>query len=349
MKTNLYPLLPLLVAVLLVTQGCYLKRLTYNYKNVEELPESFLDYHPEAPEFVAALEEQDYRLRQELEENAEAQHTYTIDSGDTVGVRIYDHDELSIHETVVTPDGYISLVLIGQVKVAGLTLDQASAEMEKRFAEYIQHPKVGIMPVSISSDSVTIAGAIAKPGMYTLRNEMRLGDLYALAGGGREHLIQGTDMDVADLPAAIFIRNGKRLHVDFTRGIKEGDPLHNIEIHSGDYIYIPDKQQGSNIYVIGDVPHPKPCMWSGNLGLLEALSECGWVSETHWQNAIIIRTEDGEQQMYKVNLDGILQGTRRNPPLKSGDIVYVPKDDLSEYNVFIRKLFPTPQFIRMVK
>ena len=348
MKTNIRLLLPLLAAVLLATQGCYLKRMTYHYRDIQEMPESFLDYHPYNPEVIAAKEEEDDILRRDLEESAESIHVYTIDSGDTIGIRIYDHEELSLHETLVTPDGYISMVLIGQVKVSGLTLDQATAELEKRFAEYIQHPKVGVSPVSISSDSVTISGAVIRPGMYTIRNGMRLGDLFALAGGGREHLIQGTTMDVADLTAAFFIRNGKRLHVDFTRAIKEGDPLHNVEIASGDYIYIPDRQ-GSSIFVLGDVPRPKPCMWSDKMGLLQALAECGWVNETHWQNVIIIRMEDGDQKMYKVDLDAILQGTRRNVALKSGDIVYMPKDDLSEYNVFVRKLFPTPQFIRMLK
>lgn len=348
MKTNIR-LLALLLA-LLVAQGCYLKRLTINYKDIPELPDSLLNYNDEEKEVhETSRETQDRLLLDDLARYADEQHVYTIDSGDTIGIRVYDHDELSLHETVVTPDGYISMVLVGQVKVAGLTLDQATAEMEKRFAAYIQHPKVGVTPVSISSDSVTISGAVIKPGMYTIRNGMRLGDLFSLAGGGRQNLIQGTSMDMADLPTSFFIRNGERLHVDFTRAIKEGDPLHNIEIHSGDYIYITDKQ-GSSVFVIGDVPCPKSCIWNDNLGLLEVLAECGWVNETHWKNAIIIRNnENGVQQMYKVDLDGILQGSRRNVALKSGDIVYMPKDDLSEYNVFIRKLFPTPQFIKLVK
>ena len=345
-KTNIRLLLLL---TLLVTQGCYLKRLTINYKNFEELPESLPEWRPETSAAAAATEEQDNLLRQEIAESAEEIHTYTIDSGDTVGVKVYDHDELSVHETIVTPDGYISMVLVGQIKVAGLTPDQAAAAVEERLAEYIQHPKVGILPMSIASDSVTISGAILKPGMYTIRNGMRLGDLYALAGGSRERLIQGITMEAVELSKSIFIRRGRRLHVDFTRAIKEGDPLHNLEVRSGDYIYIADRQ-GSLVFVIGDVPHPSQCIWNNGLCILEALANSGWVNETHWQNAIVIRMEgNGEQMMYKVDLDGILQGTRRNVVLKPGDIVYVPKDDLAEYNVFIRKLFPTPQFIKLVK
>jgi len=34
--------------------------------------------------------------------------------------------------------------------------------------------------------------------------------------------------------------------------------------------------------------------------------------------------------------------------LEAGDVVYVPKDDVSEYNVFVRKLLPTAQLINLI-
>ena len=49
-----------------------------------------------------------------------------------------------------------------------------------------------------------------------------------------------------------------------------------------------------------------------------------------------------------VDLDRILCGKAPNVRLKSGDIVYVPKDNISEYNVFIRKLMPTAQLVNML-
>ena len=53
-------------------------------------------------------------------------------------------------------------------------------------------------------------------------------------------------------------------------------------------------------------------------------------------------------RLYKVDVDGILAGKCRNIPLQSGDIIYVPKDDISEYNVFVRKLIPTAQLISLL-
>ena len=43
-----------------------------------------------------------------------------------------------------------------------------------------------------------------------------------------------------------------------------------------------------------------------------------------------------------------MAGKCHNVKLKAGDIVYVPKDNLSEYNVFVRKLLPTAQLVGLI-
>ena len=63
---------------------------------------------------------------------------------------------------------------------------------------------------------------------------------------------------------------------------------------------------------------------------------------------IIIRNSLSNPKFYKVDVDGILAGKCRNVELKAGDIVYVPKDNISEYNVFVRKLMPTAQIVNLL-
>ena len=72
------------------------------------------------------------------------------------------------------------------------------------------------------------------------------------------------------------------------------------------------------------------------------------MNDTRWSHAIIIRGGLANPVMYKVDVDRILCGKAPNVRLKSGDIVYVPKDNISEYNVFIRKLMPTAQLVNML-
>ena len=43
-----------------------------------------------------------------------------------------------------------------------------------------------------------------------------------------------------------------------------------------------------------------------------------------------------------------MNGVKPNIPLQAGDIVYIPKDAVSGYNVFVRKVMPTAQLINML-
>ena len=52
--------------------------------------------------------------------------------------------------------------------------------------------------------------------------------------------------------------------------------------------------------------------------------------------------------LYKVDLDAVLQGRAPNVMLEPGDVVYIPKDDMAEYNVFVRKLIPTAQLTNLI-
>ena len=329
--------------LLILTAGCY-NRFTTNFSSFKELSgsdSSILE--------ASAFDEKNRidLLDKMLAGEATRVTTYTINAGDSISINVYNHPDLSITKTIVTPDGYIGMVLVGQIKVSGMTLDGASRAIEKGLAKYIRNPKVGISPVEIRSETATIAGAVTKPGMYTLSQGMRLADLFALAGGAPSRLYDGQTLDAADFSKSIFIRDGKQLPVNFSKAIELGDPRDNVVLHKGDYIYIATRDN-SMVYLIGDVKTPQRRVLTPNMGLLELISACGGLNETYWKYAIIIRGGVEKPKLYKVDLDGVLQGRKPNVLLESGDIIYVPHDDVTEYNVFIRKLFPTVQLMNMI-
>ena len=323
--------------------GCY-DRLTLNYTAMKELSGQDKSSR-EAAEY-------DEKNRTEtlvkiLAANKKEVTPYTINSGDSIAISVYNHPDLSLNRTVVTTDGYIGMVLVGQIKVSGMTLANASRAIEKELSQYIRNPKVGIAPLEIRSETATIAGAVSKPGMYTISQGMRLGDLFALAGGSPSRLYDGQTLDAADFSKSIFVRDGKRLPVNFVKAITLGDPIDNVLLRKGDYIYIATRDN-SMVYVLGDVKSAQRRVLTPNMGLLELIVACGGMNETYWPYAIIIRGGVDKPKIYKADLDGILHGKKPNVLLESGDIIYIPHDDISEYNVFIRKLFPTAQLVNLI-
>jgi len=338
-----FPVGMLFAASLIFCLTCCYDRWTGNYDKVPEL-----DYKHVAVVDKNELSAEEKQKRDDYLKKIACEKTpvYTINGGDQIEIKVYNHADLTTR-TTVTPDGFIGMVLIGEIKVSGLTLSQASKKIEDALSKYIRNPKVGLSPFEIVSETATIAGAVSSSGIYTIFNGMRLADLFAKAGGAASRLYDGQTVSAADFPNSLFIRNNKVIPVDFARAIELGDPIHNLPLRRGDYIFIAAREN-SQVFLIGDIKQPRQHLWHRQLGLLELLAEGGWMKETHWSNVIIIRGGLANPKMYKVNVDGILRGQHPNVALKSGDIVYVPQDNISEYNVFIRKLFPTAQLINMM-
>ena len=167
-----------------------------------------------------------------------------------------------------------------------------------------------------------------------------------MAGSSADRLFHGVNVDIADLDNSMIVRNGEILPVDFQKAIKSADPLNNVRLRRGDYVFIAQSME-SSVTVCGEIKNPQKRLYEHGMGLIETLTAAGWMLESHWKNVIIIRDGLSHPKMYKVDVDGILAGKRRNISLKAGDIVYVPRDDLAEYNVFVRKLLPTAQLINL--
>lgn len=327
---------------LLCLCGCY-NRDTDNYENVPVMETANNAAVAEADDNKA----QEAAQAQELKKiAAEPEPPYTINSGDTIAVTVYNHPDMGVN-TVVTPDGYIGMVFIGQTKIAGLSLGEASEKLESMLAKYIKNPKVGLSLIKIASQTASISGGVSRPGIYDIANGMRLTDLFAKAGGSSARYYDGQTLDAADFKNSIFVRNGKVLPVDFFKAIERGDPIHNVLLRKGDYIYVAVRSE-SMVCLIGEVNNPHKRLWDKNLGLLELLATGGYVKETYWPYAIIIRGGVSNPKMYKIDIDAILQGRASNVKLEPGDVVYVPKDNMSEYNVFVRKLIPTAQLINLL-
>ena len=118
---------------------------------------------------------------------------YRIGPEDLLEVQVFGVDQLT--RTVrVNGRGLISLPLIGNVEVGGLTAQQAEALVVKKLAEsYLQDPQVSLFIKEYTSQRVIIEGAVNKPGVYPLRGPTTLLQSLAIAGG------QGNLSDMAEV------------------------------------------------------------------------------------------------------------------------------------------------------
>ena len=111
---------------------------------------------------------------------------YVIGVDDVLSIIFWREKDLTT-DAVVRPDGKISLPLLNDVAVAGLTPEQARDGILERARTFIEDPTATIVVKQINSLKVFITGQVAKPGAYPLTSRMTVMQLIALAGGLQEY------------------------------------------------------------------------------------------------------------------------------------------------------------------
>lgn len=273
---------------------------------------------------------------------------YRITPGDQFHISVYEHVELDMLQIVVTPDGYISMPLIGPIKIGGLSLVEATDLMREKLSKYIRSPIVSLIPYLINGYNFTIVGRVNYPGCYPISiGRTRLIDAIAMAKGLAQGLFHGDTIELADLDNAYISRNGNILPVNFKKAFLEGDPMHNIPLRNGDYIYIPSVMN-STVTLLGEVNRQTYVGYKEGMTLLGALTFGGGLRETHNAQVRIIRGGLSNPAVFVVDIKKILEGKLMDFPLQSNDIIYIPPDGLSDWNIMLRKIMPTMQAINMM-
>ena len=273
---------------------------------------------------------------------------YKITPGDQFDITVYEHPELTVRQIIVTPDGFVSAPLIGPVQIGGLSLVEATEALKKQISQYIRKPLVSLIPIRINGYNFTIVGRVNVPGCYPISiGNTRLIDAVAMARGLSEGLFHGDTVELADLENAYISRDGRLLPVNFQKALLRGDPLHNIPLKNGDYIYIPSVMN-STVALLGQVGKPTYVGFKEGMTVLQALPYGGGLRETHSDEIKVIRGGLKNPVVYTVNVTKMQEGKIMDFPLQANDIVYVPADGISDWNVIVRKILPSLQGLSML-
>ena len=114
-----------------------------------------------------------------------AANDYILTSSDTLEMSIFREPDLTTRSRVAS-DGTVQLPLIGDVKVAGMTVRSAREIIRKRYdADYLVDPQVYLNVINYAQRKFTILGQVTKPGTYEFPGGDSLSLLQAvgMAGG----------------------------------------------------------------------------------------------------------------------------------------------------------------------
>jgi polysaccharide export outer membrane protein len=133
----------------------------------------------------------------------------------------------------VRPDGMISMDLVGDVPAIGRTVDEISADIERRISRFKRDASVTVMLASALSTEITVFGEVRGPAAFPLQKDTRVAEAIGKVGG--ETLF-------ANVRKIRVIRSGggeTAVYDVNLSAIRRGDLSTNIELVSGDIVYVP--------------------------------------------------------------------------------------------------------------
>jgi polysaccharide export outer membrane protein len=107
---------------------------------------------------------------------------YIVGDSDVIHVNVWKEPEVS-QTVVVRTDGNISLPLINEVKVSGLTPLQIQDLIGEKLKGFLNNPQVTVTVIEIRSKRAFITGEVVRPGTYSLNAQTSVLQLIAQAGG----------------------------------------------------------------------------------------------------------------------------------------------------------------------
>ncbi|PSN16437.1 sugar ABC transporter substrate-binding protein [filamentous cyanobacterium CCT1] len=214
---------------------------------------------------------------------------YTLGPGDQVRMEVFRISEYSGSYEVLI-NGSLSLPMIGQVSVVGLTLEQAELAISQAYAQRLRRPIVNLFLTSPRPLRIGIAGEVSKPGAYILSREgtqfPSLITALEAAGG----VTQSADLRQVSIQRPLVGGGRQTIVANLWQFLETGDLQYNMALRDGDTVFIPtqtsfnsrealqlaaasfsaDEGRPLNIAVVGEVFRPGPYTVTGTARTGEA-------------------------------------------------------------------------------
>jgi polysaccharide biosynthesis/export protein len=109
--------------------------------------------------------------------------SYRLGPDDELAIRVLKQPDYSMERVKVSPVGAIFHPLLGELNVAGLTIEQLKKQLTLEFSEYVLDPNVYVELLTAQSAKIGVIGEIARPGIFIMTRPMTVVDAIIEAGG----------------------------------------------------------------------------------------------------------------------------------------------------------------------
>lgn len=297
-----------------------------------------------------------------IEENEINESPYIIGPSDVIDIVFIDEPDLN-ETNVVLNDGTLSIPVIGNLKVSGLSILQAQFIINQKLSSELIKPNARLIVRKPRPMRIAVLGEVQNPGIYTISAS----DTSNVVGkstsiqtaptiieaiqksGGITKLSNLTEIEITrKIPG--YNGGFKKAKVNLLEAILEGEHEQNPLIFDQDKIYIPKatnigSSEKSNlastnlsplkieVYFIGEFNKPGVRAVSSTTPLIQGILQAG--GPKYWRgnagNVELVRLNRNgtvNKRRFRLNLNKDAS-SKYNPLLKNGDIVIIKRTKIA--------------------
>ncbi|HUW57867.1 MAG TPA: polysaccharide biosynthesis/export family protein [Planctomycetota bacterium] len=154
---------------------------------------------------------------------------YHVGPSDALNVEVRGQTDLS-RIALVRPDGKVTLKLLGDVYVSGMTPMEIDEKLTRMYAEYIVGADVTVSVVGMNSQQIYVWGQVPREGPQPYTGELTIQQAISRAGG---------TLYRAEPKAIQVTRNNKVWKVNLDDIVIHGKTDQNMYLQPGDIIFVP--------------------------------------------------------------------------------------------------------------
>src|SRR5882757_7468539 len=164
---------------------------------------------------------------------------YKLQPSDVLNLE-YEYTPEYNQVATIEPDGTVRLKLLGSVKVAGKSLDEATEAIRQKASLSLNKPEITLTLKDFVKPHFTVYGEVTRPGVYDIHGAMTVLQAIALSGGVKDTsketqvlLIRKINADIAE----VKVINTKLMAS--AKGARE-----DFDLRPGDMLIVPKNRLG---------------------------------------------------------------------------------------------------------
>jgi polysaccharide export outer membrane protein len=114
-----------------------------------------------------------------------SQARYLLQPGDVLDIQYRYTPEFN-QTVTVQPDGYVSLQIGGDLRVAGHDLDQVRTAILRKASARLESPELTVILKEFQKPYIVVAGEVVQPGKFEMREKLTAIQAVLLAGGFKD-------------------------------------------------------------------------------------------------------------------------------------------------------------------